>query len=142
MIASKLLPQESSITFLNDIGVKSQNLLKTRDVSCLSICSSLWPLSNKIRQRCSRDVLPKINSNGRRVSGAAHAAVGAPGHDAEAVVLDLVNPAALRGRLFGRTGKTGLDEGSQVGQRTLTQHGRLITAPPSDGQGQRAMAVR
>ena len=43
-----------------------------------------------------------------------HAAVGAPRHDAEAVVLDLVNPAAPCWRLFGWTGKTGLDEGSRV----------------------------
>jgi hypothetical protein len=47
-----------------------------------------------------------------------HAAVGAPGHDAEAVVLDLVNPAATFGRLPGWAGKTRLDEGCRVGQRT------------------------
>ena len=63
-------------------------------------------------------------------------AVGAPGHDAEAVVLDLVNPAATFGRLLGRAGKTRLDEGCQVGRRTLTQHGRLITATvPESSQG-------
>ena len=44
-----------------------------------------------------------------------HAAVNAPGHDAEAVVLDLVNPAAPRGRLLRRTGKAGLDEGRRLG---------------------------
>ena len=63
-------------------------------------------------------------------------AVGAPGHDAEAVVLDLVNPAATFGRLLGRAGKTRHDEGCQVGRRTLTQHGRLITATaPESSQG-------
>jgi hypothetical protein len=44
-----------------------------------------------------------------------HAAVGAPGHYAEFVVLDLVNPAAPCGRLLGRAGKTGLDEGCRMG---------------------------
>ena len=60
-----------------------------------------------------------------------HAACIAPGHDAETVVLDLVNPSPASGRLIGRAGKTRLDEGSRVGKRTLTQHRRLIpgTAP-------------
>jgi hypothetical protein len=44
-----------------------------------------------------------------------HAAVNAPRQDAEAVVLDLVNPAAPRGRLLRRTGKAGLDEGRRLG---------------------------
>ena len=35
-----------------------------------------------------------------------------------------------------RTGETRLDEGCRVGQRTLTQHGRLITATvPESSQG-------
>jgi hypothetical protein len=48
-------------------------------------------------------------------------------------MLDLVNPAATFGRLLGRAEKTRLDEDCRVGQRTLTQHGRLIagTAPES-----------
>ena len=48
-----------------------------------------------------------------------HAAVGAPGHDVEAVVLDLVNPAATFGRLLGRAGKAGLDEGRRLGAQPV-----------------------
>ena len=51
-----------------------------------------------------------------------HAPVSAPGHDAESVVLDLVNPAATFGRLLGRTRKAGLDDGSGGRRHTLTQH--------------------
>jgi hypothetical protein len=43
-----------------------------------------------------------------------HAAVSAPSHDPEAVVLDLVKPASPSRRLLRWAGKTGLDEGSQV----------------------------
>jgi hypothetical protein len=55
-----------------------------------------------------------------------HAAVGAPSHDSEPIVLDLVNPADTGRRLFGRAGKAGLDEDSRAGWNTLTQHGRLF----------------
>jgi hypothetical protein len=42
-------------------------------------------------------------------------AVGAPGHDAETVVLDLVNPSPVSGRLLSRTGEARLDEASRWG---------------------------
>jgi hypothetical protein len=52
-----------------------------------------------------------------------HAAINPLGHDAEAVVLDLVNPPPARWRLLGRTGQAWLDEGGRLGQRTLAEPG-------------------
>jgi hypothetical protein len=45
----------------------------------------------------------------------------APGHEAEAVVLDLVNPVGARRRLVGWGWKAGFDEARPVGRQALTQ---------------------
>jgi hypothetical protein len=51
-----------------------------------------------------------------------HPAVGALGHDAVSVVLDLVNPFRTGGWAVRWTGEAGLDEVSRMGQGTFTQH--------------------
>ena len=63
-----------------------------------------------------REAVRKVGALSRQQP---HPAVGALGHDAEAVMLDFVNPFRTGGWAVRWTGEAGLDEVSRMGQGTF-----------------------